>query len=61
MQIAKYNANGNDFIIFHTFVEVDRSGLAQQLCDRQKGVGADGLIVLLPHEEYDFKMAILQQ
>jgi diaminopimelate epimerase len=55
MQIAKYNANGNDFIIFHTFVEVDRSGLAQQLCDRQKGVGADGLIVLLPHEEYDFK------
>jgi len=55
MQIAKYNANGNDFIIFHTFVEVDRSALAKQLCDRQKGVGADGLIVLLPHSEYDFK------
>jgi len=55
MHIAKYNANGNDFIIFHTFVEVDRSTLAQKLCDRQKGVGADGLIVLLPHSEYDFK------
>jgi len=55
MQIAKYNANGNDFIIFHTFIEVDRSTLAQQLCDRQKGIGADGLIILLPHNEYDFK------
>ena len=55
MQIAKYNASGNDFIIFHTFIEIDRSELAKQLCDRQKGVGADGLIVLLPHNEYDFK------
>ena len=55
MQIAKYNANGNDFIIFHTFIEADRSALAQQLCHRQSGIGADGLIVLLPHAEYDFK------
>ena len=55
MQIAKYNASGNDFVIFHTFIKKDRSTLAQQLCDRQKGVGADGLIVLLPHETYDFE------
>ena len=55
MQIAKYNASGNDFVIFHTFVEKDRSELAKKLCDRQSGVGADGLIVLLPHNECDFK------
>jgi len=55
MQVAKYNASGNDFVIFHTFKEEDRSALARQLCDRQKGIGADGLIVLLPHETYDFK------
>lgn len=55
MQIAKYNASGNDFVIFHTFCELDRSKLAQELCHRQKGVGADGLIVLLPQGEYDFK------
>ena len=55
MQIAKYNANGNDFIIFHTFLELDRSAMAQRLCHRQSGIGADGLIVLLPHNEYDFK------
>lgn len=55
MQISKYNASGNDFVIFHTFKEIDRSDLAKKLCDRQNGVGADGLIVLLPHEKYDFK------
>ena len=54
MQIAKYNASGNDFVIFHTFKEEDRSALAKTLCDRQKGIGADGLIVLLPHATYDF-------
>ncbi|MDX1808640.1 MAG: diaminopimelate epimerase [Sulfurospirillaceae bacterium] len=55
MQISKYNASGNDFIIFHTFREVDRSELAKRLCNRQSGIGADGLIVLLPSSEYDFK------
>jgi diaminopimelate epimerase len=55
MQIAKYNASGNDFVIFHTFKEEDRSALAVALCDRQKGIGADGLIVLVPNEMYDFK------
>jgi len=55
MQIAKYNASGNDFVIFHTFKEEDRSALAKRVCDRQKGIGADGLIVLLPHDTYDFK------
>ncbi len=55
MQVSKYNASGNDFVIFHTFKEIDRSGLAVKLCDRQKGIGADGLIVLLPHDKYDFR------
>jgi diaminopimelate epimerase len=55
MQIAKYNASGNDFVIFHTFKEQDFSGLAMKLCHRQSGIGADGLIVLLPHDTYDFK------
>ena len=55
MKISKYNASGNDFVIFHTFKEKDRSALAAKLCDRQKGIGADGLIVLLPNNKYDFK------
>ena len=55
MQISKYNASGNDFVIFHTFKKIDRSNLAIKLCDRQRGVGADGLIVLLPHDKFDFQ------
>ena len=55
MQVAKYNASGNDFVIFHTFREQDFSQLAKQLCHRQEGIGADGLIVLVPNSEYDFK------
>jgi len=55
MNIAKYSANGNDFVIYHTFIKKDRSEEAKQLCNRQDGVGADGLIVLVPHNEYDFE------
>ncbi len=55
MMIAKYSASGNDFVLFHSFIKKDRSELARTLCDRQNGIGADGLIVLLPHNDYDFE------
>lgn len=55
LQIAKYCASGNDFVIFHAFEKSDRSKLARTLCDRQNGIGADGLIVLVPHDDYDFE------
>lgn len=53
--IAKYSANGNDFVLFHAFEKKDRSSLARELCNRQSGIGADGLIVLLPHPTLDFE------
>lgn len=55
MTVSKYSASGNDFVIFHTFVKKDRNDLAKKLCNRQDGVGADGLIVILPHSKYDFE------
>ena len=55
MQLTKYNASGNDFVIFHTFLKEARHELAKKLCHRQKGIGADGLIVILPHNGYDFE------
>jgi diaminopimelate epimerase len=54
MFAAKYNASGNDFVIFHGFLPGDRSELAIKLCDRHSGIGADGMVVLLPNSEYDF-------
>ncbi|MRI82835.1 MAG: diaminopimelate epimerase [Nitratiruptor sp.] len=55
MALAKYSASGNDFVIFHTFTKRNYSQLAIDLCNRHTGIGADGLIVLLPHQEYDFQ------
>lgn len=55
VKISKYNASGNDFVIFHQFQREDFSKLAVEICDRHDGIGADGLIVLIPHSEYDFE------
>ncbi|SFV57071.1 Diaminopimelate epimerase [hydrothermal vent metagenome] len=55
MTVTKYSANGNDFVIFIAQEHEDRSELAQKLCHRQNGVGADGMVVVLPHRQYDFE------
>jgi len=55
MTVTKYSGNGNDFVMFVAQEKKDRSSLAQTLCHRQNGIGADGLVVLLPHEKYDFE------
>ncbi len=55
MTVTKYSANGNDFIIFIAQERADRSELAKKLCHRHNGVGADGMVVVLPHPEYDFE------
>lgn len=55
MTVTKYSGNGNDFIIFIAQEKADRSQLAKKLCHRQNGVGADGMVVVLPHPDYDFE------
>ena len=55
MTVTKYSANGNDFVMIIAQEKADRSALAQKLCHRQNGVGADGLVVVLPHAKYDFE------
>jgi len=55
MKISKYSANGNDFVIFHSDMKEDRRELTKKICHRQDGIGADGLIVILPHNQYDFE------
>jgi diaminopimelate epimerase len=53
VHLAKYHATGNDFIVWswlgagaseYSIV----SGQARALCDRHRGIGADGLIVVKP-------------
>ncbi len=61
MRFSKYEATANDFVM------LDRSSgggepSAEQvrlLCDRHLGVGADGVILLLPSERADVRMKII--
>ena len=55
MTYTKYSASGNDFVIFHSFIEKDFTDDAIKLCNRTEGIGADGFVALLPCNEADFK------
>ncbi|MFA5103654.1 MAG: diaminopimelate epimerase [Candidatus Margulisiibacteriota bacterium] len=66
IQFIKMQGTGNDFIIIDgiknpDIVEAGRdlSLLARQLCDRNFGIGADGLILVLPSEKADYRMRII--
>jgi diaminopimelate epimerase len=55
----KYQGTGNDFIIIDnrndTFNPSD-SKLINLLCNRRFGIGADGLILIMKSQDYDFEM-----
>jgi diaminopimelate epimerase len=52
---------GNDFIIPGNFDldNYDLSKLASELCDRRLGIGADGIILVLPSDKADVRMRII--
>ena len=52
---------GNDFILFDELdpLKFDLPDLAIRLCDRRQGIGADGIILILPSEIADVKMRII--
>lgn len=61
MRFAKLQATGNDFVLIQSDEERDWSSLAMKLCDRHFGVGADGLIILVPSMIADLGMKIFNQ
>ena len=56
----KMHGTGNDFILaaVDSDAGVDWPDLARRMCDRHFGVGADGLILVLPSDIADRKMRI---
>lgn len=55
---CKFHGTGNDFILLdgrENKLRIDANSIAA-LCNRQTGIGADGLIVVAPHENCTFEM-----
>ena len=59
LRFTKMNGAGNDFILFDNrtgSIALDRKQIAQ-LCDRHRGIGADGILLLQkPTNRADFRM-----
>jgi len=59
LHFHKYQGTGNDFVMMddrdHLFNESNHQ-LVRFLCDRRRGVGADGLVLLRQHAQLDFEM-----
>lgn len=61
LKFYKYQALGNDFIIVDCLkqkIKTDSIG-AKKLCDRKFGIGADGVLYLLPSKIADFRLKII--
>lgn len=61
-EFAKMHGLGNDFIVINGMAQdsaVDYLALARRLCDRHFGVGADGILVVLPAAQADIGMRII--
>lgn len=62
-EFVKMHGIGNDFIIMDFYSEKEPDGinynnLTKRLCQRHFGIGADGLILILPSKKYDLRMRI---
>ena len=58
LKVAKYNGTGNDFVLIEDVegrLSLDAS-LIEAICDRHRGVGADGLIRVTGAPDADFFM-----
>ncbi len=46
LEFGKYHGLGNDFLVLFEPVGLDLAKLARQVCDRRRGIGADGLLTV---------------
>ncbi|MCM1067269.1 MAG: diaminopimelate epimerase [Muribaculaceae bacterium] len=60
MRFTKMHGIGNDFVVVDGTQAAGRdlAQLARTLCDRRRGIGADGLIAILPSADADCRMRI---
>lgn len=60
MKFTKMQGIGNDFVmvncIMNSLPEADLPAISRRFCDRKFGIGGDGLILVLPSKQADFRM-----
>jgi diaminopimelate epimerase len=62
LNFTKMVGSGNDFIVLDNRENIlgsDLENLAQKLCDRRNGIGADGLVIIENSTSSDFLMRII--
>ncbi|WP_068775160.1 diaminopimelate epimerase [Paenibacillus sp. FJAT-26967] len=61
MEFTKMNGLGNDFVVISGYSELPEnvSQLAVKWCNRFFGIGADGLVFILPSDRADVQMRII--
>jgi len=62
IDFTKMHGLGNDFIVVNCLRGEHVAELVEatvRLCDRHRGIGADGLILVLPASDADFRMRII--
>ena len=63
VDFTKMHGIGNDFIVMDFYSkqlpdQINFGEVAKNLCRRHFGIGADGLILILPSDKYDLRMRI---
>ena len=56
MRFTKMQGAGNDYIYLNGFEKLpaDLSALSRRMSDRHFGIGADGIVVIMPSDHCDF-------
>jgi len=58
LTLSKHHGLGNDFLVAFDPPSHDLPALARRLCDRRRGIGADGLLVAESADGYDARMTL---
>ena len=61
MDFTKWQGCGNDFVVLDCMEKelADSAAFARRVCDRHYGIGADGVLLILPSAIADFRMRIV--
>lgn len=59
--IVKTNGTGNEFVLVDERIAPlgDPVAFALEICDRERGIGADGVLLVQPSERYDARLRII--